>query len=390
MRLNVLLAILPMVLAAPQAKRSEPAPLLTPKSDDLVANKYIVKFKDETALAAVDDAITSILSTAPDAVYSSLFQGFAAELDEETLKALRDHPDVDYIEQDAVVTLDAYTTQPGAPWGLGRISHRARGNTNYVYDTSAGSGTCSYILDTGIDASHPNFGGRAQFIANFAGGITGDANGHGTHCAGTVGSTTYGVAKNTRLFGVKVLNDSGSGTYAGIISGMDFVASDAPGRGCTNGVFVNMSLGGGYSAALNQAAETMVARNIFLAVAAGNSNANAANYSPASAPSACTVGATTSADARSSFSNYGALVDIFAPGSNVLSTWPGGSTNSISGTSMASPHIAGLAAYLAALEGYPGPVALCNRIRALATPNVISGIPSGTANLLAFNGNPSG
>jgi subtilisin family serine protease len=124
--------------------------------------------------------------------------------------------------------------------------------------------------------------------------------------------------------------DSNILSSAGIISGMDFVASDAPGRGCTNGVFVNMSLGGGYSAALNQAAETMVARNIFLAVAAGNSNANAANYSPASAPSACTVGATTSADARSSFSNYGALVDIFAPGSNVLSTWPGGSTVSIS------------------------------------------------------------
>ena len=156
--------------------------------------------------------------------------------------------------------------------------------------------------------------------------MNGDANGHGTHCAGTVGSTSYGVAKNTALYGVKVLNDAGSGTYAGIIAGMDFVATDAPGRSCPNGVFANMSLGGGYSAALNEAAETMVARGIFLAVAAGNSNADASNFSPASAPSACTVGATTSSDSRSSFSNYGGIVDIFAPGSNVLSTWPGGST----------------------------------------------------------------
>lgn len=157
MRLNVLLAILPMAMAAPQAKRSEPAPVLTPRTEasNLVADKYIVKFKEQTGLAAVDDAITSILSSAPDHVYHAAFQGFSATLDEGTLKALRDHPDVDYIEQDAVVTVEAYTSQPGAPWGLGRISHRANGATSYVYDDSAGSGTCSYILDTGIDAGHP-------------------------------------------------------------------------------------------------------------------------------------------------------------------------------------------------------------------------------------------
>lgn len=161
-------------------------------------------------------------------------------------------------------------------------------------------------------------------VANFAGGSNGDGNGHGTHCAGTVGGNTYGVAKKTQLYGVKVLDDSGSGSYSGIISGMDFVASDSSSRNCPNGVIANMSLGGGYSAALNQAAASMVSNGVFLAVAAGNDNSNAANYSPASEPSACTVGATDSSDNRSSFSNYGDVVDIFAPGSNIQSTLPGG------------------------------------------------------------------
>lgn len=156
MHLNVLVALLPMAMATPQAKRSEPAPLTVPKAEasSLLADQYIVKFKDETALAAVEDAVSSILSGTPDHVFSTLFQGFSATLDEATLKALRDHPDVDYIEQDTMVATAAYVQQPGAPWGLGRISHRAKGATSYVYDESAGAGTCSYILDTGIDVTH--------------------------------------------------------------------------------------------------------------------------------------------------------------------------------------------------------------------------------------------
>lgn len=390
MRLNVLLSLLPVVLAAPpQAKRSEPAPLLAPETSDLIAGKYIVKFKDATALSALDDAM-NLLSQAPEHVFNNAFNGFSGSLDKETLDALRQHPDVDFIEQDATVTLEAYVSQPGAPWGLGRISHKAPGSTTYDYDDSAGLGTCSYILDTGISATHPDFGGRASMVGNFAGGANTDGHGHGTHCAGTIGSATYGVAKKTMLYGVKVLNDGGSGSISGIVAGMDFVFTDSGNRNCPKGVFANMSLGGGRSAALNTAAANMISKGIFVAVAAGNSNADAATFSPASEPTVCTVGSTTSTDARSSFSNYGPGVDIFAPGSNVLSTWLNGGTNSISGTSMASPHICGLAAYLATLEGNPGPQALCERIRQIATPNVLTGIPAGTVNLLAFNGNPSG
>lgn len=388
MRASILLALLPAVLGAP-TRRSEPAPLHVPRDvDSLIKDTYIVKYKDITAFSAVDEGI-KVLAGKPAHVFKGAFKGFAGKIDAEALEILRDDPSVDFIEQDAIVSLSAYTTQSNAPWGLARISHRARGATGYTYDTSAGSGTCSYIVDTGIQANHPDFGGRATQLISYAGNNA-DGNGHGTHVAGTIGSNTYGVAKRTTLLGVKVLSDSGSGSISGIISGLNYVVSDARSRSCPNGAFANMSLGGGYSASLNSAAKGLIDNNIFLAVAAGNENQNAANVSPASEPTVCTVGATTSADAKASFSNYGALVDIFAPGQGILSTWIGSSTNSISGTSMASPHIAGLAAYLAGLEGYPGAQAACNRIIALATTGVITGLPSGTPNRLAFNGNPSG
>ncbi|RYP73450.1 hypothetical protein DL771_003622 [Monosporascus sp. 5C6A] len=384
MHAALLLSLLPLALAAP-AKRAAPAPLLKPRAEQLIPNKYIVKFKEGTVSASVEDAV-SILSAGADYNYGTVFRGFAGTMDDSALELLRAHPDVEFIEQDAVVSINEYTTQSGAPWGLGRISHRTRGSTDYVYDNSSGAGTCSYIIDTGVEDAHP---GRASMLTSFARTNT-DGNGHGTHVAGTIGSASYGVAKATTIFGVKVLDDSGSGTYAAVIAGMDFVASDYTNRECPNGAFANMSLGGGFSAAVNAAAANMVASGVFLAVAAGNSNGNAQSYSPASAPEACTVGATNSNDSRASYSNYGALVDIFAPGSDILSTWIGGGTNTISGTSMATPHIVGLAAYLAGLQGNPGASAMCDLIRDLATPGVLSSIPSGTVNLLAFNGNPSG
>ncbi|RYP54759.1 hypothetical protein DL769_010297 [Monosporascus sp. CRB-8-3] len=441
MRTAAILSLLPLAFAAP-AKRAEPAPLLKPRGVDLIEGKFIVKMKDQITASVLDETVSTFQKDAEHVWNVPGFKGFAAALDDAAVEQLQNHPDVEFIEQDAIITINtdiqveerelqerAIVSQSGAPWGLGAISHQGTSSTTYVYDDSAGSGTCSYVVDTGIYTAHSQFGGRATFLANYAdssnsGGRepftppenappsppsvtpvfynchlmpTGvaanpvdskDGNGHGTHVAGTIGATTYGVAKNTRLYAVKVLNASGSGTTSGVVSGMNFVASDARTRSCPSGAVANMSLGGGFSSSINSAAAAITNAGVFLAVAAGNDNANAANYSPASAASACTVGATTSGNARASFSNYGSVVDIFAPGQSILSTWIGSTsaTNTISGTSMASPHIAGLGAYLLTLEGSRTPSALCSRIQALATSGRLSGIPSGTVNLLAYNG----
>ncbi|TQV98079.1 hypothetical protein V2A60_006229 [Cordyceps javanica] len=386
MRLSLLLAILPAVLAAPTAKRDEPAPLHAARDGSTpIPGKYIVKFREGSQA----EGRVSIMAETADHVYNDVMQGFAGSLDEAALEELRNHPDVEYIEQDSIVSLSGYTTQPNAVWGLTRISHKRNGGSGYTYDESAGAGTCVYVLDTGVDDRHADFGGRAKQVKSFVSGQNSDGHGHGTHCAGTIGSTTYGVAKKTSVYGVKVLDNQGSGSFSGIIAGMDYVVSDARGRSCPKGVLASMSLGGGYSASLNDAARKLVQNGVFLAVAAGNDNADASNYSPASEASACTVGASTAQDTRASFSNYGRVVDIFAPGQDIRSLAPGGGTASMSGTSMATPHIAGLAAYIAGLEGGSGG-SLCDRLVALGTRNVLTGIPAGTPNVLAFNGNPSG
>ncbi|KID84195.1 subtilisin-like protease PR1I [Metarhizium guizhouense ARSEF 977] len=383
----LLLNLLPLAIAAP-AKRAEPAPLLVPRGDT-IPDKYIVKYKETFDISAADSIIKAHHAQA-EKTYSHVFNGFAGALNATAIETLRNHPDVDFIENDATVKISAFVEQPGAPWGLSRISHRQRGGSSYAYDDSAGEGTCAYVIDTGVEDTHPEFEGRAKLIRSFVAGENSDGNGHGTHVAGTIGSRSYGVAKKTTIFGIKVLSDQGSGDYSGILAGMDFAIQDSQGQRCPKGVVANMSLGGGYSAAINQAAAKMIQSGVFLAVAAGNDARDASNTSPASEPSVCTVGATDSSDSLSSFSNYGAALDILAPGSNILSTWPGGRTNSISGTSMATPHIVGLGAYLASLEGFPGAQALCERIRSLATRDVINRVPGGTVNLLAFNGNPSG
>ncbi|RYP34416.1 hypothetical protein DL767_004285 [Monosporascus sp. MG133] len=400
MRTAAFLSLLPLAFAAP-AKRAEPAPLLKPRGVDLIEGKFIVKMKDQITASVLDEAVSTFQKEADHVWNVPGFKGFAGALDDAAIEQLQNHPDVEFIEQDAIITINtdiqvderdlqerAIVSQTGAPWGLGAISHRGTASTTYVYDNSAGTGTCSYVVDTGIYTAHSQFGGRATFLANYADSSNTDGNGHGTHVAGTIGATTYGVAKNTRLYAVKVLNASGSGTTSGVVSGMNFVVSDSRTRSCPNGAVVNMSLGGGFSSSINSAAAAITNAGVFLAVAAGNDNANAANYSPASAASACTVGATTSSNARASFSNYGSVVDIFAPGQSILSTWIGSTsaTRSISGTSMASPHIAGLGAYLLTLEGSRSPTALCSRIQALATSGRITGLPSGTVNLLAYNG----
>ncbi|KAI0147634.1 proteinase T-like protein [Xylariaceae sp. FL1272] len=385
MRSFTLLSLVPLALAAP-SKRATPAPLHVPRDTTLIEGKYIVKMYDDVIPTM---SAMSAMAAEPDFVYDTPgFKGFAGALTAEEVEALQAHPGVEFVEQDAVMSINTYVTQSSTPWGLSRISHRS-GTTDYVYDDSAGAGVCAYIIDTGIYTAHSEFEGRATWLANYADSSDSDGNGHGTHVAGTVGSTTYGVAKKVSLFAVKVLDSSGSGTTSGVVAGMNYVTSDSQTRSCPNGTVANMSLGGGSSTAINTAARNMIGAGVFLAVAAGNSNTDAASTSPAGESTVCTVGATTSADARASFSNHGAVVDIFAPGQDVLSTWNNGGTNTISGTSMASPHVAGLGAYLLALEGLKAPQMLCSYIASIATSGVISGVPSSTVNLLAFNDNPT-
>ncbi|PHH88911.1 hypothetical protein CDD83_6891 [Cordyceps sp. RAO-2017] len=387
MHSSLLLTLLPLALAGPSVvrKRSEPAPLITPRDAEVIPEKYIVKFKHDSKMSVLDEAINDLADDA-DHIYHHAFKGFATSLNEEALKNLRDHPEVEFIEKDSISKISAVARQGRAPWGLARISNREPGADVYNFDESAGEGTCAYVIDTGIDDSHPDFRGRARQLTSFIPGQTRDGHGHGTHVAGTIGSTTFGVAKRTRLFGVKVLADSGAGSNSAIISGMEFVARDKYRRRCPRGVVVNMSLGGQYSDATNQAAAALVNSGVFLAVAAGNDNIDASSISPASERSVCTVGGTAADDTRYRMSNWGAPVNILAPAVDVISLRAGGGITSMTGTSMATPHITGLAAYLGALEGISGTAALCRRMQQLALRDVISDQPYGTVNLLASNG----
>lgn len=288
---------------------------------------------------------------------------------------------------------DGYVTQNNAAWGLARISHNNPGYNNYIYDDSAGSGTCAYVVDSGIDVNHVEFGGRATMVASYIGNNA-DTCGHGTHVAGTIGGTTYGVAKKTSLYGIKVLAYNANtgrceGPNDGIIRGLEYVATDAARRNCPKGVVVNMSLGGDYSQASNDAVAALVRKGFFVAVAAGNGDINqnpidTRYVSPASEPLACTVAASDSSDRIASFSNYGSAVDIIGPGVGVVSARTGGGTVSMSGTSMATPHVAGLGAYM--LSFGVGTNGLCQYLQKGALSNRISGVRSGTKNLLAQNG----
>jgi subtilisin family serine protease len=238
-----------------------------------------------------------------------------------------------------------------------------------------------YVIDTGILTSHTQFGGRAAVAYDALGGNGQDCNGHGTHVAGTVGGSTYGIAKGVALRAVRVLNCSGSGTNSGVIAGMDWVRTNHVSRSVAN-----MSLGGGYSSSVNTAATNLVNSGVFLAVAAGNSNADACNYSPASASGTCTVAATTSSDARASYSNYGSCVDIYAPGSSITSAWYTSTTaiNTISGTSMASPHVAGVGALYKATYGDASASTIISWLKSNATANVVSGNVGSTPNQLLY------
>jgi serine protease len=277
---------------------------------------------------------------------------------------VRDAQEVDFVEAAQMMHVEACSQQNGAEWGLNRVAQRKMElHGQFRYDSKAGEGVDAYIIDTGIRATHQDFGTRAKMIANFVNdGQFTDCNGHGTHVAGTVGGTAYGVAKKVTLYGVKVLGCNGSGSNSGVIAGIDLSADEAQVSGRPS--VINMSLGGSLSTATNAAVDAASNSGVTVVVAAGNSNADACNYSPASAKQVLSVGATTVAskggvqeDARSTFSNYGSCVHIFAPGQNIKSTWIDDNTdvNTISGTSMASPHVCGLAALYISYSGKSKP-----------------------------------
>lgn len=298
-----------------------------------------------------------------------------------------------------------------APWGLARVSHRKTlsfGTYNkYLYAGDGGEGVDAYVIDTGTNTDHVDFEGRAHWGKTIPNGDADvDGNGHGTHCSGTIAGKKYGVAKKAKVYAVKVLRSNGSGTMADVIAGVDYAATshleqvqaakDGKRKGFKGSV-ANMSLGGGKTKMLDDAVNAAVDAGIHFAVAAGNDNADACNYSPAAAENALTVGASAIDDSRAYFSNYGKCTDIFAPGLSIQSTWIGSKTavNTISGTSMASPHICGLLAYYLSLQPASDseyslasitPKELKSQMISIATVGALTDIPSGTPNLLAWNG----
>jgi serine protease len=314
-------------------------------------------------------------------VFENTIRGFAASMSATAAAALARNPRVRYIEQDSERFI--VETESGATWGLDRIDQRDRPlNGTYTYETSA-SNVNVYVIDTGIRATHTEFGGRvsADFTAISDGNGANDCNGHGTHVAGTIGGATYGVAKAVALHAVRVLDCNGSGSTSGVIAGVDWVTANR-----ILPAVANMSLGGGASTALDDAVRRSVAAGVTYAIAAGNSNADACSSSPARVSQALTVGSSTNTDVRSSFSNFGTCVDLFAPGSNITSSWNTSdtATNTISGTSMATPHVAGAAALYLANDPGASPSTVHAALVNNASVNKLTSIGTGSPNRLLY------
>jgi subtilisin family serine protease len=312
------------------------------------SQRYIIVLED--SVADVDAAVAdqSRRSGAQaQRIFRHALKGWVARLTTAQLALVTADPRVAFVERD--LEMHAFATQTGATWGLDRIDQRNLPLSGTFTYTNTGSGVKAYVIDTGIRFSHSQFGGRAiSGYDSVDGGSADDCNGHGTHVAGTIGGSTYGVAKSVTLVGVRVLNCSGSGTTSGVIAGVDWVTAD---HAAGQPAVANMSLGGGASSALDAAVNRSISDGVSYAVAAGNGNIlgfaqNACNYSPARVSAAMTIGATDSSDRKASWSNYGSCVDWFAPGVSITSAWhtSNTATRTISGTSMATPHTAGVAA----------------------------------------------
>ena len=361
-----------------------------------IKGQYIVVLKEDSQVNRLgasrgggNDAMSRAVNLAArhnlevTQVYEHALHGFVIRnTNKKAIEALMREPEVAFIEEDGMV----YTmpTQSGATWGLDRIDQRSRPlNGTYVYNTTA-TNVRVYVIDSGILASHSQFGGRVSGGASAINDGRGasDCNGHGTHVAGTVGGSVHGVAKGVRLIPVRVFGCTGGSANSTIIAGIDWVRANH-----VKPAVANMSLGGGVSSATDTATNNLINAGVTVVVAAGNSNANACNFSPARVANAITVGSTTSTDARSSFSNFGSCVNIFAPGSSITSAWytSNSATNTISGTSMASPHVAGVAATYLAGNPSASPATVRNYIYGRATTNVVTNRGSGSPNRLLYS-----
>jgi subtilisin family serine protease len=369
----------------------------TPPRRSRVADQYIVVFKPGVVLGTSGHRIQDIASAVQSRhggktiyQYAHALHGLAMKLSPSERDSLSTDTQVAYIVPDGIAT--AITDETNATWGLDRIDQRQLPlNQTYSYSTD-GTGVHAYIIDTGINATHTEFGGGPggstrvglgyDFVDNDNDPT--DCYGHGTHVAGTIGGTTYGVAKQVTLHAVRVLDCSGSGAWSTVIAGIDWVTANHVGP-----AVANMSLGGGFNQAINDAVTNSIASGVTYAIAAGNSSDNACSYSPASTPNALTVGATDSTDTRASFSNYGTCVDVFAPGYSITSAWIGSdtATNTISGTSMATPHVAGVAALYLGLNPSASPSQVAAVLTSRATLNAVLNPGTGSPNRLLYMGN---
>jgi subtilisin family serine protease len=365
------------VLMVPSASAAE-GEVLSLGSPEKIAGSFIVKLKEGKAGS---HALASRFGAKVEREYTS-FGGFNVKLTEKQAKRLAADSSVEFVEADQVVHTQATQTNPPS-WGLDRIDQRNLPlNQSYSY-TSTGSGVTAYVVDTGVRISHSTFGGRASNGRDFVDNdnVAQDGNGHGTHVAGTIAGSQYGVAKAAKIVAVRVLDNNGSGTLAGVAAGIDWVAANA-----VKPAVANLSLGGGANATLDTAVRNAVAKGVTFAVAAGNSNANASGFSPARVTEAITVGSTDRTDARSSFSNYGSVLDIFAPGRDITSAWntSDSATSTISGTSMATPAVAGAAARYLSTNRAATPAQVASYLIAQSTPSKVTSPGSGSPNRLLY------
>lgn len=354
-------------------------------SADAVKGSYIVTLKKNSGFKAASTQGKGLISEYGGSVkktFKSALDGYTVELSAAEARRLAADPAVASVEQNRTVRADA--TQTNAPWGLDRIDQTSLPlSGTYTYPDTAGSGVTAYVIDTGVRISHSEISGRAVngYDAVDGDNTAQDGNGHGTHVATTIAGKTYGVAKKAKIVAVRVLDNNGSGTTAGVIAGIDWVtgnhAAGAP-------AVANMSLGGGASTTLDNAVKRSIADGVSYAVAAGNEGVNASSSSPARVPAAITVGATSNTDAKASWSNYGSVLDIFAPGVSIKAGWHTGdtATNTISGTSMATPHVAGAAAVYLAGHTTATPAQVSSALVNGATAGKVTSPGSGSPNRL--------